>query len=199
MDSAPFLATFRAKLRSSFLESEKSAEEVAEEIGMDGPKMLQEHLKGQREMTVSELRGFARSVGRPVWWFFGEQQGELTLENAETAIANLARAKLYLDAVETEFSQVLEAKLKKIERASGEGLRAVPSASSNLGPKVVDFAPYLSRARAILEREAEITEDSEEIFEESVEMIAHSLYSIEVAVPSILSGKRPRSKSGPEC
>jgi hypothetical protein len=47
---------------------------------------------------------------------------------------------------------------------------------------VVDFAPYLSRARAILEREAECTEDSEEVFEESVEMIAHSLYSIEMAL-----------------
>ncbi len=197
IDSAPFLATFRAKLRSSFLESEKSAEEVAEEIGLDGPKVLQEHLKGQKEMTVSELRRFARIVGRPVWWFFGEQPGELTIENAETAIANLARARLYLDAVETEFSQVLEAKLKKIENKSQEGLRAATSGSTP-GPKVVDFAPYLSRARAILEREAEITEDSEEIFEESVEMIAHSLYSIEVAVPSILGGKRPRVKNSSE-
>ncbi len=181
-----FQANLRSKLRTALQESDLGLEDLALELGFNDPAKLREVLKGERELTLAQLKTFADALGRPAGWFFGEQPKEMTVENAETALANLARAKLYLEAVELEFQQLLARKAP-----TNQARPALPGSSresgTSPGPQgpsvVVDFAPYLSRARAILEREAEFTEDSEEIFEESVEMVAQSLYSLELASP----------------
>ncbi len=173
-----FTAEFRAKLHSAQIETGYSFTALAPMLHLDSADELRDYFTGRRDMPVQVLYRYAHAVKRPVWWFFGEQPATISVENAETAIANLSRVRLYLDAIQSEFQQVIGPNLPASSHTpmmSGEGS----------GPVVVDFAPYLSRARAILEREAEFTEDSEEVFEESVEMIAHSLYSIEMAkVPS---------------
>jgi hypothetical protein len=140
---------------------------------MESEELLRSYFNGRTEIPVSFLYRYGQLVGRPVWWFFGEQPATISIESAETAIGNISRLRLYIDALESEFRQVLGQK-----PTEHPGRRAARPDST----VVVDFAPYLSRARAILEREAECTEDSEEVFEESVEMIAHSLYSIEMAL-----------------
>lgn len=173
-----FTAEFRAKLHSAQVEIGYSLTDLAPLLSLDSVDELRDYFTGRRDMPVQVLYRFAQAVKRPIWWFFGEQPATISVENAETAIANLSRVRLYLDAIQTEFQQVIGPSLAASSRApllSTEGS----------GPVVVDFAPYLSRARAILARETEFDEDSEEVFEESVEMIAHSLYSIEMAkVPS---------------
>lgn len=172
-----FTPSLRAKLHASQVDSGQSFADLARHLGMDSEESLQELFKGPEQMTVATLNRYAQLVGRPIWWFFGEQPATVTIEAAETAVANVSRMRLYLDALETEFRQVLGAPPTPVSTRAP--LKEAPIGE---GAVVVDFAPYLSRARAILEREAEVTEDSEEVFEESVEMIAHSLYSIEMAV-----------------
>lgn len=178
IDEDQFTAGFRAKLHSSQLDSGRSFAELRDSLEVESVELLQDFFSGRRDMPVSLLYRYGRLVGRPIWWFFGEQPATISVENAETAIGNISRLRLYIDALETEFRQVLgqtgPAKPNRQPNAEKAG-------GNKEGPVVVDFAPYLSRARAILEREAEFTEDSEEVFEESVEMIAHSLYSIEMA------------------
>ncbi len=173
-----FMAAFRAKLHSSQVGSGRTLDELAEQLLEPGER-LRAFFSGKEEIPVSLLARYAQVVRRPVWWFFGEQPSTISIESAETALGNLSRMRLYLDAIESEFRTVL---------SGNRGDNALSSPASQWGerpsaggPVVVDFAPYLSRARAILEREAEFSEDSEEVFEESVEMIAHSLYSIEMA------------------
>ena len=131
-------------------------------------------------MPVSLLHAYGRLVNRPIWWFFGEQPATISIESAQNALTNVSRVRLYLDALETEFRQVIEGNLPYGEGPKKE--KVVTSKASGPSPVVVDFAPYLARARAILEQETECTEDSEEVFEESVELIAQRLYSIEMAV-----------------
>jgi len=128
-------------------------------------------------MPVSLLFRYSRLVNRPIWWFFGEQPSTINIESAQNALTNISRVRLYLEAVETEFKQVVAGK----EGGSLERVEPDPPREQTVAPVVVDFAPYLARARAILEQEAECTEDSEEVFEESVELIAQRLYSIEMA------------------
>lgn len=173
-----FMAAFRAKLHSSQVGSGRTLDDLAEQLSEPGER-LRAFFSGKEEIPVSLLARYAQLVGRPIWWFFGDQPSTISIESAETALGNLSRMRLYLDAIESEFRGVLIGNRSDdpiANPASPWGER-----SSTSGPVVVDFAPYLSRARAILEREAEFTEDSEEVFEESVEMIAHSLYSIEMA------------------
>lgn len=151
--------------------------QLFELLDVESLDVLKEYLQGHSPMPVTILNQYAQIVKKPIWWFFGEEPSTITLDKAENAITNLSRVRLYLDAVESEFKNILA--------PSGEyrpTLRSVQGGEpSHSPPVVVDFAPYLSRARVILEREAEFGEDSEEVFEESLEMIAHSLYSIETA------------------
>ena len=178
-DDDHFTAGLRAKLHSSQVDSGRSLKEIAEHLGVASVELLRDYFSGKQDMPVSLLHRYGRLVGRPAWWFFGEQPATISIEAAETAIGNISRLRLYIDALESEFRHVLGPAGSPRSAAGGGLEEALPSRSS--GPVVVDFAPYLSRARAILEREADFTEDSEEVFEESVEMIAHSLYSIEMA------------------
>jgi hypothetical protein len=177
-DNDHFTAALRAKLHSSQVDSGRSLTDLCQSLGVESVDLLRDYFSGKQDMPVSLLYRYGRMVGRPIWWFFGEQPATISIESAETAIGNISRLRLYIDALESEFRQVLGP-----AGAGTPSLRGAATEKSerNDGPVVVDFAPYLSRARAILEREAEFTEDSEEVFEESVEMIAHSLYSIEMA------------------
>lgn len=172
-----FTAALRARLHSSQVDSGLSMAELCQNLEVESLELLRDYFSGRQDMPVSLLFRYGRLVGRPIWWFFGEQPATISVESAETAIGNISRLRLYIDALESEFLQVLgQTGSARPHRPSG-----AQKTVGKDGPVVVDFAPYLSRARAILEREAEFTEDSEEVFEESVEMIAHSLYSIEMA------------------
>lgn len=172
-----FQAEFRAKLYSSQVDSGLSLPQLADKLGLEPTSLLGDYFKGKIDMPVSLLHRYSRLVNRPIWWFFGEQPSTISIEGAQNALSNVSRARVYLDAVEQEFRSVLKGNLpeRSIEMVAPE-----PSVGG-IKPVVVDFAPYLKRARAILEQEAECTEDSEEVFEESVEMIAQRLYSIEMA------------------
>lgn len=172
-----FTAALRAKLHSSQVDSGLSFSELCQSLEVESLELLRDYFSGKKDIPVSLLHRYGRLVGRPMWWFFGEQPATISIESAETAIGNISRLRLYIDALESEFRQVLgpAGSAESYARPAGE------KAGRPEGPVVVDFAPYLSRARAILERETEFSEDSEEVFEESVEMIAHSLYSIEMA------------------
>lgn len=172
-----FQAEFRAKLYSSQVDSGLSLPELADKLKIQPASVLSDYFKGKTEMPVSLLYRYGHLVNRPIWWFFGEQPKGINIEAAENALGNVSRVRLYLDALETEFRSVISANIP------GSNLNSIESSSIErpMNPVVVDFAPYLSRARAILEAEAECTEDSEEVFEESVELIAQRLYSIEMA------------------
>ena len=173
-----FQAEFRAKLYSSQVDSGLSLPQLADKLGLEPTSLLSDYFKGKLEMPVALLYRYGQLVDRPIWWFFGEQPSTISIEAAQNALTNVSRVRLYLEALETEFRSVLQGNLPSL--ADAPSLEAVPSRRP-LSPVVVDFAPYLARARAILEQEAECTEDSEEVFEESVELIAQRLYSIEMA------------------
>ena len=175
-----FQAEFRAKLYSSQVDSGLSLPQLADKLGLAPTSLLGEYFKGKLEMPVSLLYRYSRMVKKPIWWFFGEQPSTISVEAAQNALTNVSRVRVYLDAVESEFRSVLK---EKRTHSFEDDLAPAPSGQP-IGPVVVDFAPYLQRARAILEAEAECTEDSEEVFEESVEMIAHRLYSLEMATSS---------------
>lgn len=176
-----FQAEFRAKLYSSQVDSGLSIPQLADKLGLEPHSLLSDFFRGKQEMPVSLLHSYSKIVNRPIWWFFGEQPKTITIEAAQNAMTNVSRARLYLDALETEFRSVIDDNLPLKERDGHNPPSSSPTAPKP-GPVVVDFAPYLARARAILEQEAECTEDSEEVFEESVELIAQRLYSIEMAV-----------------
>ena len=176
-DNDQFLSSFRAKLQASQVDAGLTLAQLREQLNLESAQVLKEYFQGHLAMPVTVLNRYAQIVKKPIWWFFGDEPSTITLDKAENAMANISRVRLYLDAVESEFKTILapsaemKPKLSAIETNSGDGN----------APVVVDFAPYLSRARVILEREAEFSEDSEEVFEESLEMMAHSLYSIETA------------------
>lgn len=179
-DDDQFQAEFRAKLYSSQVDSGLSLPQLADKLGLQPTSLLGDYFKGKLEMPVSLLHRYARLVSRPIWWFFGEQPQTISIEAAQNAMTNVSRARVYLDAVEAEFRSVLKGN-RALYSMEDTVTPAPLDKTAGPGPVVVDFAPYLARARAILEAEAECTEDSEEVFEESVEMIAHRLYSLEMA------------------
>lgn len=173
-----FQAEFRAKLYASQVDSGLSLPQLADKLGLEPASLLSDYFKGKLEMPVSLLYRYGQLVNKPIWWFFGDQPSTISIEAAQNAITNVSRVRLYLDALETEFKSVLA----QNEDPSDPSLAAEPVPTAGpVKPVVVDFAPYLARARAILEQETECTEDSEEVFEESVELIAQRLYSIEMA------------------
>lgn len=171
-----FQAEFRAKLYSSQVDSGLSLPELEDKLNLEPAGLLSEYFHGSREMPVSLLYRYSYLVARPVWWFFGEQPSTISIESAQNALTNVSRVRLYLEALEAEFRSVID---KNSPEKPFEDVALTPKEGP--APVVVNFAPYLSRARAILEAEAECTEDSEEVFEESVELIAQRLYSIEMA------------------
>lgn len=175
-----FQAEFRAKLYSSQVDSGLSLPQLADKLGLEPTSLLSDYFKGKTEMPVTVLFRYGQLVKRPIWWFFGEQPQTISIEAAQTALTNVGRMRLYLDAVESEFKSVIGSgnPHHSSEETAPRTSAGTPTRQVGL---VVDFAPYLARARAILEQEAECTEDSEEVFEESVELIAHRLYSLEMA------------------
>lgn len=177
-----FQAELRAKLYASQVDSGLSLPQLADKLGLNPHSLLSDYFKGKLEMPVSLLHRYSRLVNRPIWWFFGEQPSTISIESAQNALTNVSRVRLYLDAVEAEFKSVINGNLPlEIDSTPPAPTPSAPSAGP-VSPVVVNFAPYLARARAILEQETECTEDSEEVFEESVELIAQRLYSIEMAV-----------------
>lgn len=174
----PFFTSLRAKMCSSQLDSGLTYEDIASLLKIEPAELVRDYFSGRKDVPIYLLYRYAKLVRRPLYWFFGEDPSTISIERAQTALGNIARLRIYIDAIEGEFHQVL---------TGGSGLEQLPKEKSFANPgkgsggQVVDFAPYLSRARAILEREAEYSEDSEEVFEESVELIAQSLYSIEMA------------------
>jgi transcriptional regulator with XRE-family HTH domain len=175
-----FQAELRAKLYSSQVDSGLSLPQLADKMGLEPTSLLSDYFKGKNEMPISVLHRYSQVVSRPIWWFFGEQPTTISIEAAQNALTNVSRVRLYLEALETEFRSVIQGNLPTPGNLAPH-YEPTPSGSP-IAPVVVDFAPYLARARAILEQEAECTEDSEEVFEESVELIAQRLYSIEMAV-----------------
>jgi len=173
-----FQAELRAKLYSSQVDSGLSLPQLADKMGLEPNSLLSDYFKGKLDIPVWVLHQYSKVVNRPIWWFFGEQPATISVENAQNAITNVSRVRLYLDAVEAEFRSVLAP--EQAAPTAHQATQSIPSMAPS-GPVVVNFAPYLARARAILEAEAECTEDSEEVFEESVELIAQRLYSIEMA------------------
>ena len=174
-----FQAEFRAKLYSSQVDSGLSLPQLADKMGIEPAHLLSDFFKGKSEMPVAVLHRYAQVVSRPIWWFFGEQPSTISIEAAQNAMTNMSKMRLYLEAVESEFRSVINGN-SPLPALEAEGPESM-DARSGANPVVVDFSPYLARARAILEQETECTEDSEEVFEESVELIAHRLYSIEMA------------------
>lgn len=176
LSTEQILARLRAHLHTAHVDSGKSLSQLTAELGLGKPSETSEYLSGRRAMTVEQLIRFARATGKPIWWFFGEQPATITVEAAETGLQNVSRIKLYLEAVEAEFRNVV-------------GPEATPSRELLKDNKVVelhqpkevvvDFEPYLKRAREILSREAS-KEDNGEVSEESIEMVAQGLYSAEM-------------------
>ncbi|MFA5504918.1 MAG: helix-turn-helix transcriptional regulator [Vulcanimicrobiota bacterium] len=196
-DDDQFQAEFRAKLYSSQVDSGLSLPQLADKLGLQPTSLLGDYFKGKLEMPVSLLHRYARLVSRPIWWFFGEQPQTISIEAAQNAMTNVSRARVYLDAVESEFRSVLKGN-RALYSMEDTVTPAPIGKSAGPGPVVVDFAPYLARARALLEAEAECTEDSEEVFEESVEMIAHRLYSLEMATSASREMMPVSSSTGSE-
>lgn len=169
------MARLRAHLHTAHLDSQKSMTQLTMDLGLKSPAETSEYLSGRREMSVELLLRFARATGKPVWWFFGEQPATVSVEAAETALQNVSRIRLYLEAIESEFRAVKGPDASLPHREPPIPLRRETEV-------VVDFEPYLQRARLILEGELSGEEPSE-VSEESVEMIAKGLYSAETGLP----------------
>ncbi|MBI3929436.1 MAG: helix-turn-helix transcriptional regulator [Armatimonadetes bacterium] len=159
------VARLRSHLHSAHMDSGKSLSQLAGELRLKSTREVSDYLSGRKDLTVELLLRFAEATGKPIWWFFGEQPEGVTVEGAEAGLQNVARIRLYLDAVESEFRTVV-----------GEGPTPIQPDPTSGGPVVVDFTPYLRRAREILSAEVDEVGD---VSEESIEMIAHGLYSAE--------------------
>jgi hypothetical protein len=169
------LSRVRSHIHTALLESGDSFRQFAAHLGLEGPAQLSDYLQGREEMPLWLFLKFAEITGKPVWWFFDEPPKGISLEAAEVALQNVARIRLYLEALESEFTHIKQAH-------APQALRALPDSISP-SPRVVDFGPYLERARAILEREIE-AEEIAEVSDESVEMVAQGLFNA-------TTGRRP--------
>jgi hypothetical protein len=164
------LARVRGHIHAALLESGNSFRQYAALLGLESPNVLSDYLQGREEMPLWLFLKLAELTGKPVWWFFDEPPKGISLEAADVALQNVSRIRLYLEALESEFTQVRGAHAVTLQAVPEPGKR--PEGS----PRVVDFAPYLDRARAILEREVE-TEDIAEVSDESIEMVAQGLFN----------------------
>lgn len=165
------IARLRAHIHTAIVDSGKSVKQIAAEVGLS-PQEASDCFAGRADLPVTVLLRLAEMAGKPLWWFFDEPPQGISLESAEVALQNVSRIRLYLDALESEFRNVKGAQWTSslVPPPTLEGERKTG--------EVVDFSPYLARARAILEREVS-EDDSGDVSEESVEMVAHGLYSAE--------------------
>jgi len=170
------LARLRAHIHTAIVDAECSVKHLAKEIGVHPATKMTEYLNQPGDMPTWVLLRVAEYTRKPLWWFLGEQPQGITVESAEVALQNVSRARLYLDALESEFQHVLA----RHEKQPEESFEVEPASGRRMA-EVVDREPYLSRARAILEREVE-SQEPVEVSEESVEMVAQGLYSAEIAL-----------------
>lgn len=171
------LTRLRTNLHAAHLDSGKSLSQLTAELGLDSKELTSDYLSGRQEVPLTVLIRFAGLTGKPLWWFFGEEPRTITLERANTALQNVGRMKLYLEALESEFQSVVGDAVPEFEPE----LSIAPNNVHQLHASevVVDLQPYLTRAREILQREVS-GEESGEVSEESIEMIAQGLYSAEM-------------------
>lgn len=167
------MARMRAHIHTAIVDSGKSVKQVAGELGLS-PQQASDCFAGRADMPVTVLMRLAEMAGKPLWWFFDEPPQGISLEAAEVALQNVSRIRLYLEALESEFRNV-----KGAQWTSSLSVAPTLEGERKTG-EVVDFSPYLARARAILEREVgDAADDPGDVSEESVEMVAHGLYSAE--------------------
>ncbi len=176
----------RAHIHTAIVDSGKSVKQIAAEVGLS-PQDASDCFAGRADLPVTVLMRLAEMSGKPLWWFFDEPPQGISLEAAEVALQNVSRIRLYLEALESEFRNV-----KGAQWTSSMNLAPMPDEVRKTG-EVVDFSPYLARARAILEREVtDSADDSGDVSEESVEMVAHGLYSAETGralLPRLLTSQ----------
>ena len=184
------MARLRAHVHTAMVDAGLSMGQLASELGVGSAQVLADYLNGRQELPAWVVLRLSEITNKPVWWFFDDQPQGITLEAAQVALQNVARMRLYLDALESEFQHVAA----KYEEPAAEtpSFESDDPVSHRRLADVVDLSPYLARARAILEREVS-GEDSAEVSEESVEMIAQGLLSAETGVvPALLP---PRASS----
>ncbi len=169
-----FIAKLRSRLHAAHLDSGKSLTDLTRELGFENNQETSEYLSGKKEITAVALLKFARATGKPVWWFYGDEPEGITVEAAETALQNIGRIKLYLEALEGEVLRVTGARPEAPKKALPMGGTA----------QIVDLAPYLQKAREILEHSFE---ESGEVSDESIEMVAKGLYSAELGLSPLRS------------
>ena len=184
------MARLRAHVHTAMVDAGLSMGQLATELGVGSAQALADYLNGRQELPAWVVLRLTEVTGKPVWWFFDDQPQGITLEAAQVAMQNLSRIRLYLDALESEFQRVIA----KHEPAPAESASFEADPPPRRMADVVDLGPYLSRARAILEREVS-AEDSGEVSEESVEMIAQGLLSAETGVVATVLVPRNSSES----
>ena len=168
------IAKLRSRLHAAHLDSGKSLAELTRDMGLTEIQETSEYLSGKKEIGAITLMKFARATGKPVWWFYGEEPAGVTVEGAETALQNISKVRLYLEALEGEFLHVVGPRPVSLKGGAPED----PLATA----EVVDLRPYLAQARRILEKSIE---ESGEVSLESVEMVAHELYSAEMGLSPV--------------
>lgn len=183
------LARMRAHLHTAMVDGGYSLGQLAAKLGLES-EQLTGFLNGREAMPVWVLLKLAELTQKPLWWFFDEPPQGITLESAQIAMQNISRIRLYLEALETEFQLVVARHKKEPTFTSYEPDK---EARPSFGGQVVDFSPYLNRARAILQKEFD-SEEPDVVTEESVEMVAHGLYSAETGCPVTDMVERLRKK-----
>jgi transcriptional regulator with XRE-family HTH domain len=179
------MARLRARIHSAMLEKELSFSQLANAAGLDSAQTLTDYVHQKEDLPVWVLLKIAEATDKPVWWFLDAQPQGITLEVAQVALNNLAKIRLYVEAIEGEFRSVA-GKRALTEQDQSQPVRA-PGGERG---QVVDLTPYLSRARAILEREVSQEDSGEDtpmmvpVSQESVEMVAHGLFSAEQELKS---------------
>ena len=173
------LARLRAHIHTAMLDKGLSVGQLAQQLGIVPGETLANYLAGRDPMPVWVVLRLAEMAEKPLWWFFDEPPTGITMESAQIALQNISKVRLYLEALETEFQLVTAKHRKEPTFTSYEPEAEV---HPRQGGQVVDLAPYLRRARAILQREFESEEESA-VSEESVEMVAQGLLSAEIGCP----------------
>jgi transcriptional regulator with XRE-family HTH domain len=79
-DDDQFTASLRAKLHSSQVDSGRSLSELCQSLGVESVELMRDYFSGKADMPVSLLFRYSRLVGRPIWWFFGEQPATISVE-----------------------------------------------------------------------------------------------------------------------
>lgn len=184
------MARLRARIHSVLLDQEMSLGQLSAELGLASPQKLTDYVNNREDLPVWTLLKIAEITGKPVWWFLDEQPDGITVEAAQVGLSNLAKIRLYVEAIESEFRQV--AGQKPVDSALKRGGDSFEGKYNEGRGQVVDLSPYLARARAILVREVSQEDSGEDcpvplpihVSDESVEMVAQGLLSAEQDVRS---------------